>query len=206
MVKKELLDLCKDAIPGGSLKVLCVSNTMYWKHREKPRDMFLPFLKLSGIIALRKHCVAMVAASQLRIATNYMNNDVRSLISSVELWVHSGAGTETAERKAVVRETLDMIEQRLRRVSWSTHQDGNREVNRKLTTAQYDLGGSNSPFSRLARSFTEVFREQIYGSKFHADLIRFGSSRPKIFNNSEQGAASDSGLEQHGMRVMTGME
>ncbi|KAK3322792.1 hypothetical protein B0H66DRAFT_475296 [Apodospora peruviana] len=150
MVKERLLDLHKDAIPGGSLKVFCVSNTMYWKHREKPRDRSLPFLKLSGIIALRKHCAAMVAASQLRIATNYMDNDVRSLISSVELWVHSGGGTETAERKAVVRETLDVIEQRLRR----------------------DLGGSNSPFSRLARSFTDVFREQIYERRRIGQWIR----------------------------------
>ena len=117
MVKGGLFDLYTDSIPGGSLEVFCVSNTMYWEYRGKSRERSMPFLELSGIIALRKHCVAMVSASQLRVARNYMENDVRALVSSVELWVHSGAGTETAERKAAVRGALDVIEGRLRRVS-----------------------------------------------------------------------------------------
>lgn len=117
VINAGLLELYRDGIPGGNLQVFCASNTLYWEHRGEPRDKAVPFLQLSGIIALRRHCVAMVAASQLRIARNYMENDVRSLVSSVELWVQSGAGTETAERKAVVRETLDVIERRLRRVS-----------------------------------------------------------------------------------------
>ncbi|KAM7213793.1 nuclear GTPase SLIP-GC 3, partial [Rhypophila decipiens] len=140
MVKTRLRSEYRNTIPGGNVKVFCVSNQLYWEHQNSPKDKALPWLELSGIISLRKHCVAMVSESQLRIATNYMDNDIRSLINSIELWVQSGAGTETAERKALVRETLDVIEGRLKR----------------------SLGGRHSPFARIQRNFVEEFREKIY--------------------------------------------
>ncbi|KAM7189178.1 hypothetical protein V8F33_010180 [Rhypophila sp. PSN 637] len=142
-VKTRLRSEYRNTITGGNVKVFCVSNYLYWDHRNLSKDKALPWLELSGIIPLRKHCVAMVSDSQLRIATNYMDNDIRSLISSIELWVQSGAGTETAERKALVRETLDVIEGRLKR----------------------NLGGRHSPFARIQKNFVEEFREKIYSTQ-----------------------------------------
>ncbi|KAM7215631.1 hypothetical protein V8F06_009018 [Rhypophila decipiens] len=143
LVRMQLLNLYKDTIPGGDLKVFCVSNKLYWEHRQAARDKALPWLELSGIIPLRKHCIAMVSNSQLRIARNYMENDVRSLVSSVELWVQSGAGTQTAEEKEAVHYVLDAIEEKLKK----------------------DLTGRITPFSRLSKDLAKEFREQIYARR-----------------------------------------
>jgi hypothetical protein len=74
-------------------------------------------LELSGIIALRRHCIAMVAESQLRIATRYMSSDIPALLGEIGLWVASGSGSTTAERKERVRETVDAMEAVLKRVN-----------------------------------------------------------------------------------------
>src|SRR4051794_16637028 len=51
---------------ASNLRTFCVSNTMYWEHRNESSDVSLPFLELSNIIALRKHCLEIVAESNLR--------------------------------------------------------------------------------------------------------------------------------------------
>jgi hypothetical protein len=61
--------------------------------------------------------MGLVSDSQLRIATAYLRDDIPNLISHIELWVQSGAGTATAEKKRAVREALDQLENELRRVS-----------------------------------------------------------------------------------------
>ncbi|KAK3367927.1 hypothetical protein B0H63DRAFT_490012 [Podospora didyma] len=103
-------------IPGSNLSVFCASNTMYWKHRhERPSERALPFLQLSGIIGIRKHCMALVSESQLRIALKYMLDDIPDLISRVELWVQSGAGSVDAEQRQIVRTELNALEDQLRK-------------------------------------------------------------------------------------------
>lgn len=102
---------------AGGVRVFCTSNKMYWDHRYKPRDEALPHLQLSGIIAVRRHCLSLVVESQLRITTNYIQNDIPALLEDVGLWVESGAGTMDAERKRIVRQALDAMEDRLRRVT-----------------------------------------------------------------------------------------
>ncbi|KAK5988118.1 hypothetical protein PT974_12258 [Cladobotryum mycophilum] len=115
IVIKGLKDLYKNKVPRGMLQVFCVSNTDYWKHREDNKDGFLPFLELSGIKAVRKHCISIVADSQLRIATKYIQKDVPAFLADVELWVQSGAGNMGAEQKAIIRQALDNVESRLQR-------------------------------------------------------------------------------------------
>jgi hypothetical protein len=58
----------------------------------------------------------MVANSQLRIATKYIRDDIPAVLGDVELWVQSGAGTANAEQKEKIRETLNAVEARLKRV------------------------------------------------------------------------------------------
>lgn len=101
-------------MPG--LKVFCISNTDYWDHRDLPNDDALPFIELSGIIAVRKHCISMVGDSQHRIASKYIRESIPALLGDITLWVQSGAGSMSAERKQAVRETLNVLEARLRRV------------------------------------------------------------------------------------------
>jgi hypothetical protein len=106
-------------VPGGGLRVFCISNTDYWEHRDLPKDDALPLLQLSGIIAIRRHCISMVANSQLRIATKYIRDSIPAILGDITLWVQSGAGSVSAERKQAVCETLNSLEARLRRVNTS---------------------------------------------------------------------------------------
>jgi hypothetical protein len=105
-------------IPGGNLHVFCASNTLYWENRDlKPPQVAATFLELSGIVTIRRHCMNLVAESQLRIATSYLRDDIPNLLSNVEVWVRTGAGTADAEKKRVIREALDQFEDQLRSVS-----------------------------------------------------------------------------------------
>lgn len=116
-VTEKLVQQYRSQIPGGRLRVFCVSNHDYREYRLEPKDQALPFLQLSGIIAVRKHCLSIVAESQLQIVTKYVRDDIPALLGDVELWVQSGAGTADAEQKRVVRETLNTLESQLKEVS-----------------------------------------------------------------------------------------
>ncbi|GKT44287.1 uncharacterized protein ColSpa_04468 [Colletotrichum spaethianum] len=128
-VSRKLHELYDNKIPAGALRVFCVSNTEYRAGRWLPRDDALPLLQLSGIIALRKHCLAIIGDSQLRIATKFVANDIPALLGDVGLWIESGAGSTSAEQKQIVRETLDKVEQMLHRV--------NTAVNPSLNMSAY---------------------------------------------------------------------
>jgi hypothetical protein len=118
LVGSKLHDLYGDKIRGGDLHVFCASNTLYWDKRDlRSRDKAVPFLELSGIVAIRRHCMALISESQLRVATKYLRDDIPNLLSNVELWVQTGAGTADAEEKRAVLEALGTFEDRLRRVS-----------------------------------------------------------------------------------------
>ena len=115
-IRQTLDSLYRNRVPGNLFQVFCASNTEYWKHRYSPKDAAFPHLCLSGILAIRKHCISMVADRQLRVATKYIQDDIPALLEDIELWVQSGAGSVDAEQKAVIRETLSMLEARLNRV------------------------------------------------------------------------------------------
>lgn len=115
LVTAELTARYRSQVPDGTLRVFCASNKTYWEHRDQtPVEQALPFLQLSGILDIRRHCMALVSESQLRIALKYMQDEVPNLVSRVELWVQSGAGSADAEQKQAVRATLDQLEAQLR--------------------------------------------------------------------------------------------
>ncbi|KAE9378390.1 hypothetical protein N431DRAFT_400024 [Stipitochalara longipes BDJ] len=129
----------REKLPGNNLRVFCVDNIMYQEHRSAPKDAALPFLRLSGILAVRKHCIAMVASNQLRSALKYINDDIPALLGDIQLWVQSGAGTLDAERRMEIREVLNVLETRLKR----------------------NLTGNASHINRIERSSMDMFRELI---------------------------------------------
>jgi len=116
-VTQQLEQLYRDKIPNGTVQVFCVSNTDYWGKRNKTRDDALPFLELSGILKLRKHCLSIVAESQLRTAAIYVADEIPAFLTDVELWVQSGSGAADAQQKRAVRETLGELEEHLREVN-----------------------------------------------------------------------------------------
>jgi hypothetical protein len=91
---------------------------MYWNSRDKPKSKAMPYLRLSGIIEVREHCMSMVSESQYLSAVRYMKNDIPALISDTQLWVQSGSGSMSAERKTKIRNVLNVLEGDLKRVSW----------------------------------------------------------------------------------------
>jgi hypothetical protein len=103
-------------VPNNDVNVFCVSNLEYWKLRNSPKDDALSSLQLSGILSLRKHCISMVANSQLRTAMKYIQDSIPAALGDIELWVQSGAGSLDAERKEEMRKRLNTLEARLTRV------------------------------------------------------------------------------------------
>lgn len=104
--------------PGGSsLVVFCVSNLIYRENRDKPRDESLPHLQLSGILAVRQHCVGVVAEARYRAALLYIQHKVPALLDNVRLWVEAGSGSLSAERKSAIRSAVESAERVLKKVS-----------------------------------------------------------------------------------------
>ncbi|KAK2054164.1 hypothetical protein LY76DRAFT_523077, partial [Colletotrichum caudatum] len=148
-VSRELRKDYEKKTPDGRLLVFCVSNTEYWARRRLSKDEALPSLHLSGIIALRKHCLAIIGDSQLRIARGFVTNDLPALLGDVALWIESGAGSASAEQKRAVREALDKVERRLKR----------------------ELIGQDSDLGRVGKSIKEEFATEI-------DSSASGDNRP----------------------------
>ncbi|KAK0742907.1 hypothetical protein B0T18DRAFT_489791 [Schizothecium vesticola] len=118
LITAQLTEQYGPQVLGGNISVFCASNTIYWDNRNKtPAERAMTFLRLSGILDIRRHCIALVSESQLRIAVQYMQDKLPNLISRIELWVQSGAGTADAEQKQAVRAALDQLEASLRQVS-----------------------------------------------------------------------------------------
>lgn len=109
--------LYQTQVPAADLPIFCISNLDYWEHRDRPKDEALPFLQLSGILQVRRHCLSLVAEGQLRAAKEYITNAIPALLGSIELWIQSGAGSVSAERKEAIRSALDEIERELEAVS-----------------------------------------------------------------------------------------
>ena len=104
IVTKLLTDIYKEKVPDGEIKVFCISNDDYWRLRNKPADTARPLLQLSGIIAVRTHCISIVEKSQLRAVKRYIRDSIPAILSEVTLWVQSGAGSVSAERKKALHE------------------------------------------------------------------------------------------------------
>ncbi|KAI1339281.1 hypothetical protein F5Y15DRAFT_423997 [Xylariaceae sp. FL0016] len=113
-IRRRLSRLYANAVPDGRLEIFFVGNKKYWEHRTEAKDKALPHLRLSGVLGIREHCMAMVSENQYRIAKKYMQDDISALLGETELWVQSGAGTMSAERRQLIRDTLNAVEGRLR--------------------------------------------------------------------------------------------
>ncbi|KAK5636992.1 hypothetical protein RRF57_012704 [Xylaria bambusicola] len=113
IVEKKLVGQYQHEVPGNGLRVFCASNTIYWDWRQENRDQSMPHLVLSGVLKIRQHCMSMVSESQYAAATKYMRDDVGVLLGELDLWVQSGQGSLSAERKEKIRRTLDTLERKL---------------------------------------------------------------------------------------------
>ncbi|KAI0865909.1 hypothetical protein F4860DRAFT_458178 [Xylaria cubensis] len=115
IVEGKLITLYKHEVPDNSLQVFCASNTMYWDHRDAPKVTAMPYLNLSGVLAIREHCMAIVSESQYMAATKYMRDDIGVLLGELDLWVQSGQGSLNGEKKEKIRNALDMLDRKLKK-------------------------------------------------------------------------------------------
>lgn len=105
-----------------TLKIFCVSNTMYRDNRRKPATAALPYLELSGIIELRRHCIGIVAESCLRATRGFIKEDIPAFLGSVELWIEAGSVNTSAERKQRILDAVSAIQEELDEVrSFRSH-------------------------------------------------------------------------------------
>ncbi|KAF1809509.1 hypothetical protein P152DRAFT_441705 [Eremomyces bilateralis CBS 781.70] len=112
-VMRKLTEEYNGKFPNIELTTFCVSNTDYWNFRKKPREKAQPYMDLSGIPGIRKHCISIVAQSQLRAAKGYIEHEIPALLGSIELWVQSGAGGIDAGRKEAIRNLIDDVDKQL---------------------------------------------------------------------------------------------
>lgn len=111
-VTKELSQLYKQA-----QHVFCVSNKLWWDHREDHLRDASPWLELSGIISFRRHCIGLVAAHQMQDASIFMRERIPALVSAVDLWVQSGSGRIADEAREQISKASEEAEHILQRVS-----------------------------------------------------------------------------------------
>ncbi|KAJ5622536.1 hypothetical protein N7528_005768 [Penicillium herquei] len=92
--------------------VFCVSNKLYSEHSMDPES---PYLALSGIRQLRHHCQLLPAASQLRLLTEYLQNQIPALLSSIVQWTLAGSDIVATEQATALQKSLDEVESGFRR-------------------------------------------------------------------------------------------
>lgn len=104
---------------AATLKTFCISNQMYWSHRDEDITSSLPYLTMSGILEVRRYCIGIVADSQFQAATEYIKDQVPAFLGSVQLWIDAGSRDANAERKQHMLDRVDALQQALRKVSRS---------------------------------------------------------------------------------------
>lgn len=103
-----------------TLHIFCVSNTLYQNNRHLDKSVSGKYLRLSGIIDLRRHLIAAVGESQLWESQKFLDHQVPGLLRNIGLWVQAGAGSSSAEEKQVVRHLLSKVEEKLKNVDQVT--------------------------------------------------------------------------------------
>ncbi|KAJ5646831.1 hypothetical protein N7490_003203 [Penicillium lividum] len=97
----------------NNIQVFCISNTLYRDHREDPPDSAEAYLKLSGILDLRRYCQLVPAEAGLRATRAFLTHQVPALLGSIRQWVLAGSDAITVEKAATLRRALKDVEMTL---------------------------------------------------------------------------------------------
>jgi hypothetical protein len=94
----------------SGLKIFCVSNSIYWKHRESALSARISeCLQLSGIIDLRRHCLSIVSKAQLSAAMRYINCEVPAVVAHIRLWAESVSSNWTGANEKLVADAINSV-------------------------------------------------------------------------------------------------
>lgn len=101
---------------AGSLQIFCVSNKMYEEKRHGLAAEAKPYLQLSGIIELRRHCMGISAESHLRQTKEYINHRIPAFVASLELWAQTKLGNTSEERNQQVLQVVSAAQKYIKKV------------------------------------------------------------------------------------------
>ncbi|KAF2114884.1 hypothetical protein BDV96DRAFT_576070 [Lophiotrema nucula] len=94
----------------GELRVFCVSNTDYFKHRYDDQSRAESRLELSGIIELRRYCHSIPADAQFDTAVAYIEHDVPAFLGSLKQWAIGAITNAGQEQIHDIRQLMQVLE------------------------------------------------------------------------------------------------
>lgn len=96
---------------GKDVKIFCIGNELYGNPPHKLAD---EYRNISGVRELRSYCRSVPAEARLASALFFIENQVPSLLRSIQQWNLTGRDHVTAERARELRMVLEQLEQNLR--------------------------------------------------------------------------------------------
>lgn len=96
---------------GSNVRIFCVSNELYSRHRRIIRVHDEDYFNLSGIPELRRYCQQVPAEAQFRFVAAFLEHRVPAVLRSVKQWALAGLDNVTAEKAQTLRHVLSDVEQ-----------------------------------------------------------------------------------------------
>ncbi|KAJ4302861.1 hypothetical protein N0V90_001752 [Kalmusia sp. IMI 367209] len=112
-IVRRIEDEYRDHPVAKSTQTFCVSNKIYWESRKKPAAPSQPYLRLSGIMELRRCCIGIVAESYLRAIHHYVNDEIPTLLGSISLLFVAGSGDTSDERQQEILNSVIAIQEKV---------------------------------------------------------------------------------------------
>ena len=98
-------------VPGGDLKVFCVSNKTYEKFSRKGE---VEYVEASGIPELRSFCHSITAQAQFAEANHFLHTSLPGLLNSAKLWSeqnHELATSRGIQDQKMLLEAMENLRQ-----------------------------------------------------------------------------------------------
>ncbi|KAF5862014.1 hypothetical protein ETB97_012252 [Aspergillus alliaceus] len=95
---------------GDGVRVFCISNELYSKHRQSGMRHADTYIELSGIRELRRYCQLVPAEAQFRFVAAFIEHRVPAVVRSVKQWTLAGSDNVTVERANALRQTMLDVE------------------------------------------------------------------------------------------------
>lgn len=98
------------------VRIFCVSNDLYSRHRRNGLAHADEYLELSRIPQLRRYCQLVPAEAQFRFVAAFLEHRAPAVLRSVKQWTLAGLDNVTAERAQSLRQVLSNVERVFREV------------------------------------------------------------------------------------------
>jgi hypothetical protein len=97
-VTRELKKEYAKLIPTGDLRVFCIGNKDYMKFMLPKKRVDISLINATGVPDLRRFCRSIPAKAQFEAGLQFLEVQIPTLLHSIELWISTGAGGNTATK------------------------------------------------------------------------------------------------------------